>query len=109
MSRDNNRKTAGDRRKDGTFGHSERKTAQSADKYTRKSEVLSEEELSGRIEGRNAEDIANIAIIVIHQTLALLRGLIDRIDRQFLQEGGIKEQRYQARINYRNNIHMECQ
>ena len=54
MSRDNNRKTAGDRRKDGTFGHSERKTAQSADKYTRKSEVLSEEELSGRIEGRNA-------------------------------------------------------
>ena len=41
MSRDNNRKTAGDRRKDGTFGHSERKTAQSADKYTRKSEVLS--------------------------------------------------------------------
>ena len=57
-----------------------------------------------QIEGRNAEDIANIAIIVIHQTLALLRGLIDRIDRQFLQEGGIKEQRYQARINYRNNV-----
>ena len=54
MSRDNNRKTAGDRRKDGTLGHSERKTAQSEDKYTRKSEVLSEEELSGRIEGRNA-------------------------------------------------------
>ena len=54
MSRDNNRKTAGDRRKDGTFGHSERKTAQSAEKYTRKAEGLSEEELSGRIEGRNA-------------------------------------------------------
>jgi len=40
---------------------------------------------------------------VIHQTLALLRGLIDRIDRKFLEEGGIKEQRFQARLNYRNN------
>ena len=45
-----------------------------------------------QIDNRTDEDIANIAIIVIHQTLALLRGLIDRIDRQFLQEGGIKEQ-----------------
>jgi four helix bundle suffix protein len=44
-----------------------------------------------QIEGRSDEDIANIAIIVIHQTLALLRGLIDRIDRTFLEEGGIKE------------------
>ena len=57
-----------------------------------------------QIEGRNDEDIANIAIIVIHQALALLRGLIDRIDRKFLEEGGIKEQRFQARINYRNNM-----
>ena len=56
-----------------------------------------------QIKGRSDEDIANIAIIVIHQTLALLRGLIDRIDKQFLEEGGIKEQRFQARINYRNN------
>ena len=55
-----------------------------------------------QIEGRSDEDIANIAIIVIHQTLALLRGLIDRIDRLFYQEGGIKEQRFQARLNYRN-------
>lgn len=51
-----------------------------------------------QIEGRNAEDIANIALIVIHQTLALLRGLIDRQDRLFLQQGGIKEQRYKARL-----------
>ena len=56
-----------------------------------------------QIEGRSDEDIANIAIIVIHQTLALLRGLIDRIDRKFLEEGGIKEQRFQARQNYRKN------
>lgn len=56
-----------------------------------------------QIEGRSDEDIANIAIIVIHQTLALLRGLIDRIDKKFLEEGGIKEQRFQARLKYRSN------
>ena len=56
-----------------------------------------------QIEDRSDEDIANIAIIVIHQTLALLRGLIDRIDKKFLEEGGIKEQRFQARLKYRSN------
>lgn len=55
-----------------------------------------------QIEGRSAEDVANIALIVIHQTLALIRGLIDRQDRLFLQNGGIKEQRYRARLEYRN-------
>ncbi len=55
-----------------------------------------------QIEGRNAEEIANIALIVIHQTLALLRGLIDRQDRLFLENGGIKEQRYRARVQARD-------
>lgn len=56
-----------------------------------------------QIEERTAEDIANIALIVIHQTLALLRGLIDRQDRLFLQNGGIKEQRYKARLAARGS------
>lgn len=56
-----------------------------------------------QIEGRSAEDVANIALIVIHQTLALLRGLIDRQDRLFLQNGGVKEQRYQARLAARGS------
>lgn len=51
-----------------------------------------------QIDGRSTEDIANIALIVIHQAPALVRGLIDRQDRLFLQNGGIKEQRYNARI-----------
>ena len=55
-----------------------------------------------QIQGRSAEDVANIALIVIHQTLALLRGLIDYQDRKFLREGGVKEQRYRARLEYRN-------
>ena len=56
-----------------------------------------------QINGRSAEDIANIAIIVIHQTLSMLSGLIRRIDREFLTEGGIKEQRFKERMNYRKN------
>ena len=55
-----------------------------------------------QIQGRSAEDVANIALIAIHQTLAMLRGLIDHLDRKFLREGGVKEQRYRARIEYRN-------
>ncbi|MBQ9645267.1 MAG: four helix bundle suffix domain-containing protein [Prevotella sp.] len=54
-----------------------------------------------QIAGRSAEDIANIALIVIHQTLALIRGLIDWQDEKFLREGGIKEQRYRARTESR--------
>lgn len=46
--------------------------------------------------------IANIALIVIHQTLAMLRGLIDYQNRKFLEEGGVKEQRYKARVDWRN-------
>lgn len=55
-----------------------------------------------QIEGRTDEDIANTALIVIHQTLALLRGYIDRQDRLFIQEGGIKEQRFKMRKEYRD-------
>jgi four helix bundle suffix protein len=54
-----------------------------------------------QIEGRNPEEIANMALIVIFQTLAMIRGLIDYQDRKFLQEGGIKEQRYRERSAYR--------
>lgn len=54
-----------------------------------------------QIEGRGAEEIANMTLIVIFQTLALIRGLIDYQDRKFLQEGGIKEQRYRERSEYR--------
>ena len=54
MNRDKYKKAAGDYGKDGAHDHSVKKTVQSADKYSRKATELSEEELSGRIEGRNA-------------------------------------------------------
>lgn len=55
------------------------------------------------IEQRSDETIANIAITLIHQTDVFLRKLIDRLQTDFLKNGGIKEQMYKARINYRNN------
>ena len=48
------------------------------------------------IETRSAETIANIAI--------MLRKLIDRLQDDFVKNGGIKERMYQARINYRNRL-----
>ncbi len=54
------------------------------------------------IKKRNDETIANIAITLLHQEDYMLRRLIERLQIDFLKNGGIKEQMYQARINYRN-------
>ena len=55
------------------------------------------------IQTRSDETIANIAITLIHQTDVLLRKLIDRLQADFLKNGGIKEQRYRTRIDTRNS------
>ncbi len=55
------------------------------------------------IKKRSAETIANIAITLIHQADVLLRKLLEKLQADFVKTGGIKEQMYQARINYRNN------
>ena len=54
-----------------------------------------------QIEGRSDEDIANIALIVIYQALAMLQGYIAYINKKFLTEGGVKEQRFRRRLEYR--------
>lgn len=54
------------------------------------------------IRQRSAETIANISIILIHQTDVFLRKLIERLQADFLKNGDIKEQMFAARINYRN-------
>lgn len=54
------------------------------------------------IKQRTPETIANIAITLIHQTDVFLRKLLERLQEDFLRNGGIKEQMYTARINYRN-------
>lgn len=52
---------------------------------------------------RNDETTANIAITLIHQTDMLLRKLIDRQKDKFLKNGGIKEEMYKARTEWRKN------
>lgn len=51
----------------------------------------------------NAEEFCNLCITLINQTTYLLRRLIDSQQEQFLKEGGIKEQMYEARVRYRKN------
>lgn len=48
-----------------------------------------------------AEEICNLAITLIHQTTYMLRRLIESQQRQFLEEGGIREQMSRARIQHR--------
>lgn len=50
----------------------------------------------------NAEEYCNLCITLINQTTYMLRRLIERQQQQFLLHGGIKEQMYRARVNYRN-------
>lgn len=51
---------------------------------------------------RSAETIANIAIVLIHQTDYLLERLIEKQKLNFLKNGGIREQMTRARLEERN-------
>lgn len=55
------------------------------------------------IRERSAETTANIAITLIHQTDVFLRKLLERLQDDFVHNGGIKEQMYRARTVHRNN------
>ena len=50
----------------------------------------------------NAEEFCNLCITLINQATYLLRRLLERQQQQFLEQGGIKEQMYRARLAYRN-------
>lgn len=50
---------------------------------------------------RNSETVANIAIILIHQADVLLSRLIERQKKDFISNGGIREQMTKARVEYR--------
>ena len=50
----------------------------------------------------NDEVLANLCITLIHQTSFLLYRLLEKQEKNFLKEGGIKERMYQARLNVRN-------
>lgn len=45
--------------------------------------------------------LANVALVLIHQTDFLLKRLLEKYKKDFLEQGGIKEQMSQARRNWR--------
>jgi len=53
------------------------------------------------IETRPPEVVANIFICLIHQTNYLLDQLIRKLERDFLQEGGLRERMTRARLEQR--------
>lgn len=54
-----------------------------------------------QIESRSAATTANIAITLIHQEDVVLRKLINRLQADFVKEGGVREKMSQARREYR--------
>jgi four helix bundle suffix protein len=54
------------------------------------------------VETRPAEVVANIALCLIHQTNYLLDGQICRLEKDFVEEGGLRERMTRARTEYRN-------
>ena len=55
------------------------------------------------IKVRTDETIANIAITLIHQAHTMLLQLIETNKKEFLEQGGIKEEMYRARLKYRSD------
>ena len=52
----------------------------------------------------NDEEYCNMCITLINQATYMLKRLLERQQQQYLHQGGIKEQMYRARINYRNTM-----
>lgn len=53
-------------------------------------------------ETRPPEVVANIAICLIHQTNYLLDQQLRRLERDFLEQGGLRERMFKARLAHRN-------
>ena len=53
-------------------------------------------------ESRNDETVANMAIILIKQTILLTQRYIERITENFAHEGGFKEKMTHVRLSVRD-------
>lgn len=51
---------------------------------------------------RPPEIVANIAICLIHQANYLIDQQLRRLEKDFLEQGGLRERMFKARLNYRN-------
>ncbi|MBD5251277.1 MAG: four helix bundle protein [Barnesiella sp.] len=57
----------------------------------------------------NGEEFANMCITLIYKTTYMLARLLVKQQEQFLATGGIKEQMYRVRIQYRSSSHATVQ
>jgi four helix bundle suffix protein len=55
------------------------------------------------VETRPPEVVANIAICLIHQTNYLIDQQLRRLEKDFLEHGGLRERMTQARLQYRSS------
>ena len=58
----------------------------------------------------NDEEMANLLLTLCHQTDKLMCAYIEKLEKQFVTEGGIKERMYAARTGYRQqqDAHMRA-
>lgn len=49
----------------------------------------------------NDEEIANLALTLCHQTDKMMCAYLEKLERDFVTNGGIKERMYAARTGYR--------
>jgi four helix bundle suffix protein len=61
------------------------------------------EDYTKDIDKRSPEALCNIAITLIHQFDHLMGRLLDRLQKDFVEKGGIREQMTAARLGYRND------
>jgi len=54
------------------------------------------------VETRPPEVVANIALCLIHQTNYLIDQQLRRLEKDFLEQGGLRERMTRARLQYRN-------
>ena len=52
----------------------------------------------------NNEEMANLALTLCHQTDKMMCAYIEKLEKQFVTEGGIKERMHAARTGYRQEV-----
>lgn len=57
----------------------------------------------------NDEEMANLALTLCHQTDKMMCAYIEKLEKQFVTEGGIKERMYAARTGYRKETDARMQ
>ncbi len=57
------------------------------------------------VETRPPEVVANMAICLIHQANYLIDQQLRRLEKDFLEQGGLRERMTRARLQYRNKTH----